>query len=195
MADNQRSLTRDVEASIIPAGDTVMLPEGTQVDITHRLGGNFTVVSSYGMFRINGKDADALNEEVPETSAMGTPAEGPTDGPVERPSEEVIWEALRTVYDPEIPVNIVDLGLVYSLDIDELAEGAEEDAKSAGWKVDVKMTLTAPGCGMGPVIAEDARTRVLAVQGVADAAVDIVWDPPWDQTMISEAGKMELGLI
>lgn len=211
MADNQRTLSREIQASIIPAGDAITLPEGTKVDITHRLGGNFTVVCEYGMFRINGKDADAIGEDAPEVATPGAAA-APADGPIERPSETVIWDALKTVYDPEIPVNIVDLGLVYSMEIKELGEAVAEatgqaaaeaiseaapaePAPADAWHVDVKMTLTAPGCGMGPVIAEDAKTRVETIAGVTSAQVDIVWDPPWDQSMISEEGKMELGLL
>ena len=112
-------------------------------------------------------------------------ADADHDGP---PDEDAIWEALRSVFDPEIPVNIVDLGLIYSMDVTEPEEGG-------GYKVGVQMTLTAPGCGMGPAIAEDARSRVVTVPGVSEAQVDIVWDPPWHQDMISEAGKMELGLL
>jgi len=208
MSSNQRKLTREVDATVIPAGDAVKLPEGTSVDITHRLGGNFTVVCEYGMFRIAGKDADAIGEQAPD-SAAGTgdapeasAGESTADGVLKpRPTEDVLWEALRTVYDPEIPVNIVDLGLVYSLDIQPQGEeviegqGADERHVAAGWHADVKMTLTAPGCGMGPVIAEDAKLRCEAVQGITSAQVDIVWEPPWAQTMISEEGKMELGLI
>ncbi len=185
--DNHRTLTREVEATVIPAGDKINLPEGMEVDITHRLGGNFTIVCDYGMFRVLGKDADALGEDEPGGDSEDTaPAAADADhsGP---PDEGALWEALKTVYDPEIPVNIVDLGLVYSLDSNPREEG--------GFKVNVQMTLTAPGCGMGPAIAEDARIRVESVPGVSEAQVDIVWDPPWNQDMISEEGKMELGLI
>ncbi|MGE9296466.1 MAG: putative Fe-S cluster assembly protein SufT [Puniceicoccales bacterium] len=182
--NNQRILERDVEATVIPAGDKVTLPVGTKVDITHRLGGNFTVVCDYGMFRILGTDADALNEEMPTAVADSTKADGEAhDGP---PDNDAIWDALKSVYDPEIPVNIVDLGLVYSMEV--IAEEGQH-------RIEVQMTLTAPGCGMGPAIAEDAKTRVETVPGVAEARVDIVWDPPWTQDMISEEGKMELGLI
>jgi probable FeS assembly SUF system protein SufT len=174
-----------------------VLPAGTKVTITHRLGGNFTVVCDTGMFRIRGADADALSESVPTDS---TETEGKTDaygsvGTAEhpghhgRPSEEAVWNQLKTVFDPEIPVNIVDLGLVYSLKVDPIDESPDRH------RVTVAMTLTAPGCGMGPVIAEDARNRVLAVPGVNLAEVKIVWDPPWTQNMISEDGKMQLGLI
>ncbi len=175
-------LSRDCFAIIIPAGDKIQLPAGTKLSITHRLGGNFTVVSDFGMFRIQGKDADALGEALPE--APTTPIE--KDVPPGPPDEEALWQALRGVFDPEIPVNIVDLGLVYSLFIDTVEER---------YVVLMHMTLTAPGCGMGPSIAEDAKQKLLTVPGVADAAVEIVWDPPWSQEMISEEGKMQLGLI
>lgn len=175
-------LSRDCFAIIIPAGDKIPLPAGTKLSITHRLGGNFTVVSDFGMFRILGKDADALGEPLPEALATGPNADL-LSGP---PDEEALWQALRGVFDPEIPVNIVDLGLVYSLFIDKIDEH---------YAVLMHMTLTAPGCGMGPSIAEDAKQKLLTVPGVGDASVEIVWDPPWSQDMISEEGKMQLGLI
>lgn len=174
-------LSRDCFAIIIPAGDKIQLPAGTKLSISHRLGGNFTVVSDFGMFRIQGKDADALGEAMPEEQVFRS-----EDVPAGPPNEETLWQALRGVFDPEIPVNIVDLGLVYSLFIDKLEER---------YVVLMHMTLTAPGCGMGPSIAEDAKQKLLAVPGVADASVEIVWDPPWSQDMISEEGKMQLGLI
>jgi len=182
-ANNQRTLTRDVTATVIPDGDKVTLPTGAKVDITHRLGGNFTVVCDYGMFRILGNDADALGEEIPESAPKAESSGEAHEGP---PKEDAVWDALKSVYDPEIPVNIVDLGLVYSMEI-----ASEEDQHH----VSVQMTLTAPGCGMGPAIAEDAKTRCETVPGVTSAQVDIVWDPPWTQDMITEEGKMELGLI
>lgn len=180
--DDSRTLTRDVEVTLIPQGTPMTLPAGEAVTITHRLGGNFTVMTSNGMFRISGANADALGEEVTEAAKQADAAG--TNGPVE---QEQLWEALKKVYDPEIPVNIVDLGLVYSLECAERVEG--------GHKVDMQMTLTAPGCGMGPVIAEDAKTHLEGVPGVAEAQVDIVWDPPWNQDMITEEGKMILGLV
>jgi len=174
-------LNRDVEATVIPEGNRVTLPASTAVTITQQLGGTFTVVSQYGMSRINGKDADALGLEIPpEAQRKMTESDGP-------PNEDDLWEQMRAVYDPEIPVNIVDLGLVYSCETKK-----EEDN---AYVVAVQMTLTAPGCGMGPVIAEDARQKILEVPGVSDATVDIVWDPPWNQDMITEEGKMILGLI
>lgn len=182
--DNHRVTTREVQGTVIPAGDAVNLPAGTAVDITHRLGGNFTVVCDYGMFRILGKDADALGEEIPEDSNESEKEADDHQGP---PDGEAVWEAMKTVYDPEIPVNIVDLGLVYSMNVSELGDNR--------FGVDVKMTLTAPGCGMGPAIADDAKNRIEAVPGASSANVEIVWDPPWTQDMISEEGKMQLGLI
>lgn len=182
MSDDQRTLTREVEVTLIPQGTPMTLAAGETVTITHRLGGNFTVMTQNGMFRISGANADALGEEISETGQKTET--GNTQGPIDK---DTLWEALKTVFDPEIPVNIVDLGLVYSLECSELEDG--------GNKIDMQMTLTAPGCGMGPVIAEDAKARLEAVPGVAEASVDIVWDPPWNQDMITEEGKMVLGLI
>lgn len=180
--ESKRNLSRDVEATVVPSGEKILIPEGAGVTITHRLGGNFTVVWEYGMARIMGKDADALGEEVEVDEAA--PADANHSGP---PSEDDLWVALRKVFDPEIPVNIVDLGLVYSLDVNESGDNA--------YKVTGKMTLTAPGCGMGPAIADDAKQNLLRVPGVTEAEMEIVWDPPWNQDMISEEGKMHLGLI
>lgn len=181
---DEKVLTRDVDATLIPHGEPFTLEEGKQVVITHRLGGNFTVMAEGNMFRIAAKDADALGET----------SDGPTGGdkketqPVDQaPEEEAIREQLKQVFDPEIPVNIVDLGLVYNTEITPANEGT--------YKVHVDMTLTAPGCGMGPMIADDAKQRVLELPGIEDATVEIVWDPPWNQEMISEEGKMILGLI
>lgn len=193
---NDRVLMREVKATVIPAGDAVALPAGTKVNITHRLGGNFTVVCDYGMFRIAGPDADALGEEAPtetqgaagSSDAQGSRGVAEHVGHKGAPDQDEIWRQLKTVFDPEIPVNIVDLGLVYSMTVSPLDTPDRH-------KVLIAMTLTAPGCGMGPVIAEDARNRALAVPGVCEAQVDIVWNPPWTQAMISEDGKMELGLI
>ena len=173
------TLSRDVEAIRIPSGDQITLPQDTQVVITQALGGTFTVVVAHqaGMYRIRGADADALGKELAENSAT---AEGPFD-------EEQLWEQLRNCYDPEIPVNIVDLGLVYSLDVGE--------APAGGKSVEVKMTLTAPGCGMGPSLAADAEQRLLSVPGVTSANVELVWDPPWSPDRISPAGREKLGMV
>jgi probable FeS assembly SUF system protein SufT len=179
--DKDRTLSRDVTATQIPSGDKTPLPAGTKVMIHQTLGGSYTVQTDFGLFRIDNKDADALGEQVLD---HGVQAATLTDG---APDPEAIWDQLKRVYDPEIPVNIVDLGLVYSMDVEAKTEG--------GYKVQVAMTLTAPGCGMGPAIAEDAKGKILLVPGVSDADVRITWDPPWNQQMISEEGKMKLGLI
>lgn len=174
-------LARDCEAVQIPAGTPVTLPKGTSVDITQTLGGTYTVHAMGGLYRIATKDADALGFE---TTSAGTPGpKAEASGPVD---EKSIWEILKTCYDPEIPVNIVDLGLVYDLAIETLPSGQG--------KVSVKMTLTAPGCGMGTVIAGDAQNKILSLPGVDDASVEIVWDPPWHQSMISPAGRAMLGI-
>ena len=182
--DSERTVSRDITATIVPYGDQVTIPTGTVVNITHRLGGNFTVTWEGGMAQIRGHDADAIGEESPEDNSPADDAEAHA-GP---PSDERVWTALKKVYDPEIPVNIVDLGLVYSMEI-------KQDPGTSQHYVEVNMTLTAPGCGMGPAIAQDAKYKIEQVPGVAEAKVDIVWDPPWHQDMISEEGKMELGLI
>jgi probable FeS assembly SUF system protein SufT len=173
-------LKRDVDAVQIPSAAPVLLPAGTRVDIAQTLGGTFTVHAQGGLYRISGKDADALGLEplIEEKKQMA--------GSPEPVDEKQIWEILRTCYDPEIPVNIVDLGLVYDLAIEKLPSGFS--------KVNVKMTLTAPGCGMGPTIAGDAQQRILALDSVEEANVEVVWDPPWHQSMISEQGRRILGL-
>jgi probable FeS assembly SUF system protein SufT len=173
-------LQRDCEATQIPAGTSTVLPAGTFVDITQTLGGSYTVRGpGGGLFRIAASDADALGlKRETETSPRTADA-----GPVE---EKDVWEVLRNCYDPEIPVNIVDLGLVYDMQISPLPSG-----RSA---VAVKMTLTAPGCGMGGAIAGDAREKLLTLRGVEDANVEIVWEPAWHQSMITEQGRRVLGL-
>ena len=180
MNEDKRILSRPVEATLIPQGTPMELAEGENVVITHRLGGNFTIMTENVMFRIKGSDADALGEEVIVN-------EKNSDENHECPLEmDALWTVLKKVFDPEIPVNIVDLGLVYSLEVKE-----EEDQHI----IEMQMTLTAPGCGMGPAIAEDAQNHLETVPGVKEARVTIVWDPPWDQEMITEEGKMILGLI
>jgi probable FeS assembly SUF system protein SufT len=172
------TLTRDVAATVIPAGDHATLERGTPVHIVQTLGGNVTVRTDRGLFRIAKQDASAIAGYV-----AGAEPAGPVVGEF---SEEAVWSALRTCFDPEIPVNIVDLGLIYDLAVESAPEG--------GRSVEVKMTLTAPGCGMGPVIAEDARQKIAALPTVAQAKVHIVWDPQWTPHMISEAGRKVLGL-
>lgn len=172
-------LSRDCDAIQIPSGQPLVLPKGMSVIITQSLGGTYTVATPGGLARIEEKDADALGIDPAE-------AVGPKVKP-EGPMEEAVWEQLKTVFDPEIPVNVVDLGLIYGC---ELQKG--EDGSTSAL---VKMTLTAPGCGMGPAIAADARARILAIEGIDDANVELVWDPPWNQSMISEEGRMKLGLV
>jgi len=172
-------ITRDCEAIQIPAGTPVTLEKGIEVFITQSLGGTFTLqVPAYGgLFRIAGKDADALGKTGSEVST----AEIATGD-----LESMVWDQLRTCFDPEIPVNIVDLGLVYGMELTPVDDGSH--------KIDVKMTLTAQGCGMGATIAIDARQKLLSIPGVAEANVDIVWDPPWNPQMISPEGRERLGL-
>ena len=171
--------SREIEVTRIPSGERITLPAGTQLVITQALGGSFTILvpSQAGLYRIEGQDADAIGEK-----PMAAP-EAPRDGNL----EQAVWDQLKSCYDPEIPVNIVDLGLVYSLDIKSREEG--------GCDVTVQMTLTAPGCGMGPILASEARQKILTIDGVADANVDLVWDPPWTPDRISEEGKQKLGMI
>ncbi|MGA3171173.1 MAG: putative Fe-S cluster assembly protein SufT [Chthoniobacteraceae bacterium] len=180
MSESATVLKREITATRIPQGEALILPMGTPVIITQALGGSFTVVvpSEAGLYRIDAEYADALGKE---TAASGAPAQA--GGPV---GEEQVWDVLKTCYDPEIPVNIVDLGLIYDMQIEQAAEGA---------KVAVKMTLTAPGCGMGPVIAREAQQKIAALTGVADADVQVVWEPPWTPDKISEEGKQKLGIL
>jgi probable FeS assembly SUF system protein SufT len=171
-------LKRDTDAIQIPSGNPLQLPAGTKVMVTQSLGGTYTVATPGGLARIDEKDADALGLE----ASAPTPKTA-----VEGSLEEAVWNQLKTVFDPEIPVNVVDLGLIYECQIVQTEGGTT--------KAHVKMTLTAPGCGMGPTIAADARGRILSLEGVDEAEVELVWDPPWNQSMISEAGRMKLGLV
>jgi probable FeS assembly SUF system protein SufT len=184
MDDAALQLKRDCEAVQIPLGHVVTLPAGTPVDITQTLGGNYTVQTAMGLFRIAAKDADALGVES-SRSLMEEVCQKPA-GPAGPVDEKLVWDTLKTCFDPEIPVNIVDLGLVYDLVI--------EPAPGGKSKLRVKMTLTAPGCGMGTIIASDARQKLLYLPGVEDAEVDVVWDPPWHQSMITAEGRRILGL-
>jgi probable FeS assembly SUF system protein SufT len=176
-------LQRDCPAVQIPAGHPVTLPHGTSVDITQSLGGTFTVQAPGGLFRIEGKDADALGMTLDTKPTSPTSTEAATSG---GDLEQQVWETLKSCFDPEIPVNIVDLGLIYDLALEPVSDG--------GHRVSVKMTLTAPGCGMGSVIAGDAQQKILELPGVAEGNVEIVWDPPWHQSMITPAGRRVLGI-
>jgi probable FeS assembly SUF system protein SufT len=173
-------LKRDCEVTQIPAGTTVVLPAGTEVDITQTLGGSFTIRAlAGGLYRVMAKDADALGVQAEAKVDPVALADGPVD-------EKAVMEVLRNCYDPEIPVNIVDLGLVYETRIEPLPSG-----RSA---VSVRMTLTAPGCGMGGAIAGDAREKLMGLPGVEDASVEIVWEPQWHHSMITDQGRRILGL-
>lgn len=174
------SLLQDCQATVIPAGDVVTLPKGTGVFIAQSLGGNVTVRTDRGLFRIAREDVGAIGGYVPAETAAAVPA------PPDAFSEQAVWDALKTCFDPEIPVNIVDLGLIYDLAI--------ERGPTGGHALEVKMTLTAPGCGMGPVIAEDARQKLAALPTVETTKVHIVWDPQWTPQMISAEGRKKLGL-
>lgn len=180
MSQNREiALTRDCDAIQIPSGNVITLPVGTSVIITQSLGGTYTVATQAGLARIDEKDIDALGIS-PESGASPRKS---VDGPL----EEAVWEQLKTVFDPEIPVNVVDLGLIYDCSVEHQADGQTH--------VRVQMTLTAPGCGMGPTIAADARQKIMILDGIDEASVDLVWDPPWNQSMISEVGRMKLGLV
>jgi probable FeS assembly SUF system protein SufT len=166
---------RECRAVRIPEGTPALLSSGTRVRITQALGGSYTVATERGyLFRIEALDADALGKTPGEALAV----------PSEAALEDRLWAALRTCYDPEIPINIVDLGLIYSCEV-------QED----GRRVEIKMTLTAPGCGMGPILAQDVKQKIEGLPEVEQAEVEVVFDPPWDQNMMSEAARLELGLF
>ncbi len=171
-------MAQDCPATVIPAGDKVTLRAGSQVFITQSLGGNVTVRTEGGLFRVAREHTGAI--------AGYQPKELAADVAAGEFSEAAVWEAMKGCFDPEIPVNIVDLGLVYDVAIERIAAGTHT--------VEVKMTLTAPGCGMGPVIAEDARSKIAALPTVESAKVHIVWDPQWTPQMISDTGRKILGL-
>ena len=165
---------------MVPSGDAVSLPAGSVGYITQALGGSFTVYVEGNLFRIAGMDADAIGKE---PVAAPTLPDGATDADV----ESLIWEQLRTCFDPEIPVNIVELGLVYECNVLRLQSGDR--------RVDIKMTLTAPGCGMGETLISDVRSKLEMIPTIADADVELVFDPPWNQSMMSEAAKLETGML
>ncbi|HEX9160525.1 MAG TPA: putative Fe-S cluster assembly protein SufT [Thermoanaerobaculia bacterium] len=175
-------VSRTAEAVMIPSGERVLVPQGARATITQSLGGAYTLITDRGlMVRISGKEVEAIGKtpvDVPQ-------AVNNEDLTVEK-LEDLVWEQLKTCYDPEIPVNIVDLGLVYLCEVQPSAEGAD---------VKIKMTLTAPGCGMGPVLAGDVRHKVESLPGVKHADVEVVFDPVWDRSMMSDAAKLQLGMM
>ncbi|WP_303291238.1 putative Fe-S cluster assembly protein SufT [Marinobacter sp. SS5-14b] len=170
---------REVEARLVPSGTEIMIPSDTFVTITQSLGGTFTVAVNGNLARIEGHDADALGKQ-PLESSFETPADGTIN-------ENQVWEALRNCYDPEIPVNVVDLGLIYNCKI----ENGTED----GNHIQITMTLTAAGCGMGPVITEDVKRKVEHVPNVDKVTVELTFDPPWNNDMLTDEAKLELGML
>lgn len=174
------TLERDCEAVLIPVGEKVTLPAGTGGFITQALGGSFTIYIEGNLFRIAGIDADAVGREpirppdVPENAS-------------DADFEEVLWDQMRTCFDPEIPINIVDLGLIYDCSIERTPSGKR--------RISVKMTLTAPGCGMGDILMEDVREKIEIVPTVERADVELVFDPPWNQSMMSDEARLEAGLF
>lgn len=177
-APSQKLVTtnRDCPARLVPVGTEITIPASTFLTITQALGGNYTVIYNGNMARIDGTDADAIG-----MPGITLSFDAATDGSI---NEEQLWEALSTIYDPEIPVNLVELGLIYKLQID-----------NSQHKVSIDMTLTAPGCGMGPVLVEDVRYRIAHVPNVQEIEVNLVFDPPWSRDMMSEAAQLETGMI
>ncbi len=171
---------RDCHAVMVPQGEAVTLPAGQAGYITQALGGSFTVFVDGNLFRINGEDADAIGKPPP------APLELP-DGAGDEDVEKLIWEQLRTCFDPEIPVDIVELGLIYTCDLEPADDGLR--------KINVRMTLTAPGCGMGEILVEDVRSKLERIPTIASADVELVFDPPWNHTMMSDAAKLETGMF
>ena len=171
---------RDCAAVMVPQGESVTLPAGSVGYITQALGGSFTVFVEGNLFRIAGVDADAIGKEPP------APIQLP-DGATDEDVEALAWKQMRTCFDPEIPFNIVDLGLVYSCDI------AHDDDGSR--RIAVTMTLTAPGCGMGDILVQDVRDKLEMIPTVSEADVELVFDPPWNQSMMSEAARLETGML
>ena len=173
---------RDCSAVLVPQGEAVTLPAGSIGYITQALGGSYTVFVEGNLFRIAGKDADAIGKEPPP--AIELPA-GASDEDV----ETLVWKQLRTCFDPEIPINVVDLGLVYEADV--VAHPEQPGQR----RVDVRMTLTAPGCGMGEILVDDVRSKLELIPTVAEADVELVFDPPWSRSMMSEAARLETGML
>ena len=178
------TLLRDCHATLIPVGDEITLAKGTKYQVTQALGGSVTLRDATALYRIEPEELDALGEELMHRVLAANEVSGESD---DKPfGEDRVWDALRGCFDPEIPINLVDLGLIYDLRL----EKGENDQ----YEVAVKMTLTAQGCGMGPVIAQDAKNRIEKIPEVDKAEVEIIWDPPWSPRMISEEGKKVLGL-
>lgn len=172
--------TRDCKARLVPEGTEIRILEGTRVFLTQALGDSFTVNIEGNLARIEGADADALGKAAQEFVFKNADPSGDVN-------EDHIWQVLKTCYDPEIPVNIVDLGLIYECTVSKKPSGCNE--------VFIRMTLTAPGCGMGGVLADEVKHKVLKVPNVGDVQVELTFDPPWNQNMLSEVARLELGLL
>tara|TARA_B100000700_G_C14499934_1_gene603535 strand:- start:15 stop:563 length:549 start_codon:yes stop_codon:yes gene_type:complete len=172
-------VSRDCDAILIPGGEKVVLVEGTHVRITQALGGDYTVYVNGNLLKVSGKDSDAIGikDESTNKNIVEDNAEV---------NEQHVWKVLKTCYDPEIPVNIVDLGLIYDMKLDKNIEGVI---------INIKMTLTAPGCGMGPVIAQDVEDKLMALSSVNRVVVELVWEPVWNQAMMTDAARLELGML
>lgn len=176
-------VSRNAEAVMIPSGERVLVPQGARATITQSLGGTYTLITDRGlMVRISGREVEAIGKTPVETPQLVDNAEVTPDK-----MEQLVWDQLKTCYDPEIPVNIVDLGLVYLCEV--------QPADAGGSDVKIKMTLTAPGCGMGPVLAGDVKHKVESIPGVHNADVEVVFDPVWDRSMMSDAAKLQLGMM
>ena len=180
MSNERIILERNVSAFLIPSGEKVTLKKGEPAVVTQALGGSYTLMVNGNLFKIDGDDADAIGEKVAKSD------EFIADDSNHEVSEDQVWDQLRTVFDPEIPINIVDLGLIYDCSLKKTKKGTV---------VTVKMTLTAPGCGMGPIITEEARQKVSAIAGVKKATVELVWEPLWNRDMMSETALLQLGIL
>lgn len=177
------TFSRSAEAIMIPSGERVLVPQGAHATITQSLGGAFTLITDRGlMVRISGKEVEAIGKEPHEQASTTLDAEL-----TQEKVEELVWDQLKTCFDPEIPVNIVDLGLVYLCEL--------HPHEGGGFDVKVKMTLTAPGCGMGPVIATDVKTKIESLPNVKQADIEVVFDPVWDRSMMTDAAKLQLGMM
>jgi len=172
-------VSRDCDAILIPGGEKVVLVEGTHIRITQALGGDYTVYVNGNLLKVSGKDSDAIGikNDIAKENVLEKNIEV---------NEDRIWEVLKTCYDPEIPVNIVDLGLIYDMKLDKNIDGIT---------INIKMTLTAPGCGMGPVIAQDVEDKLMDLATVNRVIVDLVWEPVWNQAMMTDAARLELGML
>ena len=177
MEDDFIKLTRDCKAILIPSGDNIHLKKNAMVKITQSLGGDFTLYVNGNLVKLSGDDADAIGKKVIKTKSND----------IQKFNENAIWDVLRTCYDPEIPVNIVDLGLIYNLESSKESENQ--------YQIIVKMTLTAPGCGMGPAIAQDVENKISNLSFVKDVLVELVWDPQWNQDMMTEEARLQLGMM